>query len=70
MTIHGPSRRPPALPTSTDAFENADFAVNWALDCLEDFEVHDFLKSRRAGKDLTPWIDHAKAVRQDVADMV
>lgn len=59
----------PAFPTSTAALTDPEFAINWALDYLEDFEVREFLKSRRAGDDLTSWLQHAKDVRQDAADM-
>ncbi|UDL87660.1 hypothetical protein LGH82_21090 [Mesorhizobium sp. PAMC28654] len=59
----------PGLPTSAAALTDPEAAINWALDCLEDFEVREFLKSRRAGEDLTSWLQHVKDVRQDAADM-
>ncbi|MCO5065457.1 MAG: hypothetical protein M9924_13735 [Rhizobiaceae bacterium] len=39
------------------ALEDDGAAIGFALDCLQPYEVREFLYERRTGKDLTPWIE-------------
>ncbi|WP_457153130.1 hypothetical protein [Mesorhizobium sp. P5_C1] len=65
MTLLTPARLP-SLPASADAFADPDIAINFALDCLEHFEVGSFLADRRAGRALTGWLSHITSVRDEV----
>lgn len=44
------------LPAATALSDHAT-AINFALDHLEPFEVAEFLRERREGKDLTAWLE-------------
>ncbi|CAH2405255.1 hypothetical protein [Mesorhizobium ventifaucium] len=66
MTTITPARLP-SIPTSVDAFADATTAINFALDCLEDFEVGSFLADRRAGRDLGGWLSHVTSVRREAS---
>lgn len=52
MTTH----TSPRLPSVADLADHA-IAINFALDHLEPFEVSEFLRERREGQNLAPWVE-------------
>ncbi len=58
---------PVPLPASADALRDPATAINFAKDCLEDFEVGPFLTDWRSGQDLESWFQHATSLREEVA---
>lgn len=51
------------LPTVA-ALADPRAAIDFALDHLQPFEVADFMRERRDGKDLKPWLDALEADRK------
>ncbi|MER9852264.1 hypothetical protein NKJ55_34260 [Mesorhizobium sp. M0106] len=58
-----------AIALDLKKLEDDGAAIAYALDDLQPFEGLEFLKDRRAGKDITAWVQHVHDVRQDAADM-
>lgn len=48
---------------TVEMFENPELAIRWALEHLEPHEGYSFLKARKEGEDLMPFIE---AYRQDL----
>ncbi|MGO4841561.1 hypothetical protein AB4144_55810 [Rhizobiaceae sp. 2RAB30] len=57
MTILGGALKPKGAVRMFPESNTADAAITFALDNLEPFEVSEFLRDWREGKDLTPWLN-------------